>query len=117
MTKPHNTQLEQQLKEDLNQLEQDISPELSRRLYQARRAAIAQAAVPTERTNYFKPAFAMSLASLFAFVVIFTSMKPTPVDDIINNGAKDTELISSQDDLELYQELEFYSWLALAEHG
>jgi len=117
MTEPHNTPLEQQLQKDLSQLEQNISPELSRRLYQARRAAIAQAAVPTARTNYFKPALAMSVASLFAFVVLFASMKPTPVDDIISNGAKDTELISSQDNLELYQELEFYSWLALAEHG
>ena len=117
MTEPHKTTLEQELKEDLDQLEQNISLELSRRLYQARRAAIVQAATPAPRSNYFKPALTVSFASLFAFVVIFTSMKPTPVDDIINNGAKDTELISSQDNLELYQELEFYSWLALAEHG
>jgi len=117
MTEPHNTPLERQLQEHLCQLEQNISPELSRRLYQARRVAIAQAAAPTVGINYFKPALAVSLASLFVFVVLFSSMKPTPVDDIISNSAKDTELISSQDKLELYQELEFYSWLALAEHG
>jgi len=117
MTEPHNTPLERQFQEDLSQLEQNISPELSRRLYQARRAAIAQAAAPVVRINYFKPALAVSLASLFALVVLLSSIKPTAVDDIISNGAKDTELISSQDNLELYQELEFYSWLALAEHG
>lgn len=116
MTEPLNTPLERQLQENLNQIEQNLDSELSRRLYQARRAAIAQAGTPAPRFKYFKPALAASAASLLAVAMLISSPQ-TPMEDIITNGAKDAELISSQEDLELYQDLEFYSWLAVADHG
>ena len=116
MTESQNTPLERQLQQNLDQIEQNLSPELSRRLYQARRAAITQAETPAPRFKYFKPVMTASVASLLAIVMLISSPQ-TPMEDIVTNGAKDTELISSQDDLELYQDLEFYNWLVVAEHG
>ncbi len=78
------------------------------KIRQIRAQAIEKASVP--RRNQWRGVLVGSLATacviVLAVMMLFntpTSIEPLPVDDL--------ELISSSDNLELFEDLEFYEWL------
>jgi hypothetical protein len=106
MTKP--TSFEQNLQRDLLALEETTgAPEIFR-LAQARRSALAQE--KSSESSFFWPAFGISAASvLLAGVMLQGQLGLNYQQEASNNEV----LLEFEDDqLDLYQDLDFYYWLA-----
>ena len=103
MTKP--TSFEQNLQRDLLALEETTgAPEIFR-LAQARRSALAQE--KSSESSFFWPAFGISL--LLAGVMLQGQLGLNYQQEASNNEV----LLEFEDDqLDLYQDLDFYYWLA-----
>ncbi len=104
----------QQLRRELDRQVEGQSPSLQGRLRAARREAL-QAEGRTVSRRLWLPAFA---ASLFVVVTVaalwFQSIEHASPDAVVLLQAAntlDTKMLNEGDDLELYQELEFYYWL------
>lgn len=91
-----------------------MKPQLARRLQDARQNALAT----PRRVGHsgWVPALATaSLAAVFVGVMWFGTEAERPETDMIQasleQGATDFELLTSSEDLELYERLEFYYWM------
>ena len=86
------------------------------KLNQGRQAALAEmaSASPSWRWSRWMPATGMATAALVAVVVL---RGPAPVDplDSTNATVTDFEILISDDALDMIEELEFYSWIDVAE--
>jgi hypothetical protein len=86
------------------------------KLNQGRQAALAEmaSASPSWRWSRWVPATGMATAALVAVVVL---RGPAPVDplDSANATVTDFEILISDDALDMIEELEFYSWIDVAE--
>lgn len=96
------TQFEQDLQSDLRHYEQTIDAEHITRLSNIRQHALSDASAPHRLQRFFWPTTSMTLASLLVLVLVslfspFTSM---PMNEQVS------------DNYELYDDLEFYYWLA-----
>ncbi|HET6431077.1 hypothetical protein [Dyella sp.] len=115
MTSP-DTSIQQRARAAYRQAGRELDPAMARRLAQARRDALA-AAVPGPRlTRLLLPAGAfavLALASLMAWPPRHRSAAPQPVVTT-NPTGEDNELPPDADsaDPALYQNLDFYGWLA-----
>lgn len=95
--------LEQCWREDLRTLEAHIDPQTARRLATARRAALERA-LQRRRPRWLVPVTGAALACGLTLWILAPQLQlanPEP------SGA-----LSSAESLELYEHLDFYSWLA-----
>ena len=86
------------------------------RLNRIRQATLDQAAAPRAvwPTSLFKwSAPALAMAALVA-VVYTTTYRPMPLDQEFAT-IEDLEIIAADDQLDLFEELDFYTWLAEVE--
>jgi len=86
------------------------------KLNQGRQAALAEmaSASPSGQWSRWMPATGMAAAALVAVVVL---RGPAPVDplDGTNSTVTDFEILMSDDALDMIEELEFYTWIDVAE--
>lgn len=91
-----------------------VSASVQSRLRHARHQALEQAQIhPIDRLSFWRPlaSFASALA-LVATVFYLGQLEP---DNSTAIAEEDVAVLFSEDDLELYENLEFYAWLATAE--
>lgn len=112
MKKDHNDEvLLKQVKTTLETAANDLDPALVTRLRGMRRAAISQAG-----SRQFLRAWQWGgavAATLLVVVFTLNSLNDTLENRVIENmaGLDDLQMLSATEDLELYKDLEFYSWL------
>ncbi|MGB5489540.1 MAG: hypothetical protein WBM76_01810 [Woeseiaceae bacterium] len=83
------------------------------KLNQGRHAALAQLHGPRQRWSRWMPATGAVAAILVAVVIM---QSPTAVDDAAGvTTVTDMEILLGEDSLEMLEELEFYSWIDIAE--
>ena len=109
MNKPDN--FENKAKSLLDESLDDISPDISRRLQQARYAALEKA-----KPRSFWSFYPQALTALFAVAVVSGSLIFNfNEDNLINTDLAtetDIEMLTSNEGLELMEDLEFMQWLA-----
>jgi hypothetical protein len=94
------------------------------RLNRARQAALAQVR-PRAPRRWFLPAGMASACVLLLAVVAWHAQGPDgtarlpelPFPASASSTSSDIDLVSSDDNLELYQDLEFYAWLDAQDQG
>lgn len=104
-------QIKQVLDEDTEQLDSDIS----RRLRLARAEAVESY---TEKHFSWKPAGGFALATMLLVAIgVWQIDGNNPVNKTTTMplAVEDLELIASSDNLQLYQNLDFYQWLETVE--
>lgn len=98
------------LRAQLDQGAQRLNVYTVQKLAQARMAAVNGERVPRTVPSWWLPALGAGVAA--ALVVAVTLQVVRAPDTVVADAAAfDLELLTSHDDLELYQELEFYAWL------
>ena len=112
MKKPDN--FEQKNKSLLDESVDDISPEITRRLQQARYAALEKAK-PRSIWSFYPQAIAATLV----VSVISASLLFNFDGNVLNNTEiameADIEMLTSSEGFELLEDLEFMQWLAESE--
>ncbi len=91
----------------------NLDPNVSRRLQQARHAALETAAKP--RMPFWQPAGAFALASILLLSVLVWPDRETRQNMPEPAALADMELITADDSLQLYEDLDFYQWLLESE--
>ena len=81
------------------------------RLNRARQAALEELAQPNRSWQQWMPATGLAAVVLLA---VFAFRGPAEID-VINAPATDLEILLSEENIEMLEELEFYSWLATQE--
>jgi anti-sigma-K factor RskA len=102
----HSDPLVQKIKHTLDQ--QTLDTDTTRQLAQARQKALQQSQ-PFWRMSYAVPA--MVMASLMAIVVMINQQLPDQSPSFAADSIDTFEILSSKDELEMYENLEFYVWL------
>jgi len=90
---------------------QRIDAETLHRITEARQTALAKAPKHFSLKNFSMPKLftaAATAMSLFIAVMIVNTQFNQSIE---NESVEEIELIASQDTLDLYEELEFYTWL------
>ncbi len=86
------------------------------KLNQSRHAALAEMAnaSPARQWSRWMPATGMAAAALVAVIVL---RGPATVDPLVGSNATvtDFEILMSDDALDMIEELEFYTWIDVAE--
>lgn len=81
------------------------------RLNRARQAALEELAQPNRGWQQWMPATGLAAVVLLA---VFAFRGPAELD-VINTSATDLEILLSEENIEMLEDLEFYSWLATQE--
>lgn len=86
------------------------------KLNQRRQAALAEVAAKAPGVTWLRwmPASGLAAAAVLA-VVMLRGPDLEPVPAIPDTAATDLEILFGEDSLEMIEELEFYSWIDLAE--
>jgi len=112
MNKPDN--FEKKNKSLLDESIDDISSDITRRLQQARHAALEKA--KSRSTWSFYP---QATAAIFSIAVISAGLFFNFDDNVFNNTEltmeTDIEMLTSNESLDLMEDLEFLQWLAESE--
>lgn len=83
------------------------------KLNQGRHAALAQLQRPQRQWSRWMPATGAAAAILVAVVVL---QSPTAVDEVAAiTSVTDMEILLGEDSIEMLEDLEFYSWIDIAE--
>lgn len=83
------------------------------KLNQGRHAALAQLQQPQRQWSRWMPATGAVAAVLVAVVIL---QSPTAVDDVAAvTSVTDMEILLGEDSIEMLEDLEFYSWIDIAE--
>lgn len=96
--------LEQCWREDLRTLEANIDPQTARRLAAARRTALERASTMKLGPRWLAPVTGAAIACGLTLLILVPELRlanPEPPN-----------ALSSAESLELYEHLDFYSWLA-----
>lgn len=105
---------EQKNKSLLDESIDDISPDITRRLQQARYAALEKA-----KSRSLWSYYPQAIAATLAVSVILASLIFNFDDNVLNNTEivmeADIEMLTSNEGLELMEDLEFIQWLAESE--
>ena len=125
-----DSDFEEKLKERLRASQDDLDAATLSRLNQARQRALDE--MPAARTHSFPgvrwlPAGAVAAAALFA-VLLWQGNIPTPgvpelpqeiaaADDSADSVSLEIELLLNDEELEMFEDLEFYAALTDAELG
>lgn len=101
-----------QAKTLLDESARDLDGATLSRLNRARQAAVSQRA-PRLRQRWFVPAGLASACLLVAAVVMWQRpfMTAPAAKNPIGLSGSDADIVSGDDTLEFYQDLEFYAWL------
>jgi len=98
--------LEKQLQDTLRHSENGLDAATARRLVAARTTALS--AVNQRRwPGFFIPVISMAAVSLVAVMLVFSP----PTQKLQQNSSPQEELMLSEE-IDLYEDMEFYSWLA-----
>ena len=100
------SELEAKTQNLLRQSEQALESDVARQLKQVRQRALSKKQKESRLPSFLIPATGMALASLVALVLVYS-----PTGSIYNN---DNEVLANEN-IELYEELDFYYWLASQE--
>lgn len=103
--------LEQQVKKQLDDSIEDLDPAITRRLQQARYSAIEKASTNKGWAFYQQAKYAMFAIAIVAVTLLYNVN--------VNDSAQttlamesDIEMLTSNESLDLMQDLEFMQWLA-----
>ena len=112
MNKPEN--FENKAKSLLDESLDDLSPDIARRLQQARYAALEQAK-PRSILSFYPQA----VATMLVVAVVSASLLFNFDDNVLNNTElameTDMEMLITNESLDLLEDLEFMQWLAESE--
>ena len=112
MNKPEN--FENKAKSLLDESLDDLSPDIARRLQQARYAALEQAK-PRSILSFYPQA----VAAMLVVAVVSASLLFNFDDNVLNNTElameTDMEMLITNESLDLLEDLEFMQWLAESE--
>ncbi|VAX11363.1 hypothetical protein MNBD_GAMMA25-1588 [hydrothermal vent metagenome] len=101
-----DNKLNKQIRATLDVSVDNLDPDISRRLQQARHAVLETTAKP--RMPFWQPAGAFALASILLLsVLVWPDRQNMPEPAAL----ADLELITADDSLQLYEDLDFYQWL------
>ena len=105
------------IKQDLEQSSEQLDAETRARLLASRRKALATLPESPSSwlTSWWEPAGAVAMVAAAVFAVILWQGRLGPDAELIQST--DMELIASSDNLNFYEELEFYQWLDEVENG
>ena len=105
------------LQQDLQQLESETEARDIFRLAQARNRALSQA--PPKLKNRFLPVLGASMASVLLAAAFFFQQSPLSLDNEVVGDITLEESSFEFDDenMELYEDLDFYYWLADNDQG
>ncbi len=94
----------------LNDSTEQLDPEIRRRLRQARQRALD--AAPARRP-FWQPAAALALTCLLLLFVVIRPGEQARLPEATPGelDLADLDLISADDSLQLYEDLDFYQWL------
>ena len=97
----------------LDQSSQQLDPQTRRALQASRQAALAQLQKPRW---FLQPVAGVAVAASAALLVFAVLILQTN-DSVMIHHAEDMSLLSSGEDLEFYENLEFYQWLQYEERS
>ena len=105
------------LQKDLQELENNTEARDIFRLAQARNKALSQS--DSKQRNRLFPALGASMASILLVSFFFFQQVPISINDKFVSGVNSEERLFELDDenLDLYEDLDFYYWLATNEQG
>ena len=113
MTESEGKRFREQVREGLQQTEKNLSPKVLQALQAARSRAVEAAAGKSSSRHYW--VWAGGFASMLLAVLITLQMGPQGIQESM---LEDLAMLSAAEELELYQDLEFYDWLIESEqHG
>jgi len=100
----------QRVRAQLDQGAEQLNVYTVQRLARARAAALNGERAPRRVRSWWLPALGTAVAAALVVSVTLRVM-PQPESVVADVATFDLELLTSNDDLELYQEMEFYAWL------
>lgn len=103
-------QFTQNIKAHLDRSAEAIDPEVSSRITGIRNKALEQGGKKPFPRFFGLPA--AGLAGAVAVLLVFTAVFKTPEPGAGIKVLEVVDILSSENGLELYEDLEFYSWLA-----
>jgi hypothetical protein len=107
MTKENENELEKNIRQSLDESVDSLDANTLSKIRQIRAQAVENAGTQHIKwQGIFVGGLATACVMVFAVMVLLNS--PAPMQTV---PADDLELISSSDDLELFEDLEFYEWL------
>jgi len=117
MTNHSKQTLENNLQQDLQCLENDTEARDIFRLAQARNKALSQDS--SDRKRGFLPALSASTATILLVAFFFFQEAPVPLnkETISELNSADSAFEFDNENIELYEDLDFYYWLADNEQG
>jgi hypothetical protein len=102
-------QFVQRLSKALDAGQDALDPAIRRRLREARHAALEQLG---PRRSLWQPVAAFAIAASLVAAVLWWPGSQTALPA---TALQDVDVIAIDDSLQLYEELEFYEWLAVAD--
>ena len=121
MNKPDQNEQEflKAVKTNLDNAEQSLDEVTLQRLHGARSRALESLTIGNHQSEpkwsqWLMPASALATTAVITMLVInlSTVMPDVAQDKSMLSALEDIEILADEDELELYQELEFYQWLA-----
>ena len=114
----NQTELEQQAQTLLRESAEQLDGATSSRLTQARHAALAATSQRQSKTRYWLlPATGVAAATVVAMVLTTHSTREKePMAAAVAIDAEsidDMEIVTADDSLEFYRDVDFYTWLAV----
>ena len=104
---------EQEMKDAFDESVDALDGATLSKLNRSRQAALAELQNPRHQWTRWMPATGAVAAILVAVVLL---QSPTAVDDVIGvTAVTDMEILLGEDSIEMLEELEFYSWIDIAE--
>ncbi len=108
---PENKDFEKFTKRLLDKSSDNLDAGLQSRLTQARYRALEQKSKPSWWREWIpRPAPGFALAACLLLALVFTLNGPAQKQS--GSNLEDLELLATTDQLELYEDMEFYAWLA-----
>lgn len=103
-------QTAQRVRAQLDQGAEQLNVYTVQRLAQARAAALNGERVQRSTRSWWLPALGAAVAAALV-VSVTVQVMHSPDAAVADIATLDLELLTSHDDLELYQDMEFYAWL------
>ena len=107
---------EHKINEMLDQSVDELDQDISRKLQQARYAAIEKANTRSLRSFFPKPAMAVFAVAAVSLVVFFNATRVTTIDTLASMET-DIELLTANESFDFIEDLEFIEWLAESEQN
>lgn len=112
MMKMTDEEFERRAKADFDASVEKLDAATLSQLNRARHAALAELQHPTRQWSRWMPATGVAAAALVAVMLV---QSPGSVDAPPPAAVADMDILLGEDSIEMLEELEFYSWLDVAE--